>query len=261
MKPRILGILIILYIAALNIPYTLLAINFDYDNVLREPAGEVLTKFAAGGSSLVLTWFAFGMGALLFVPLAGLIRRVFSKDEVSFLAETTTAGILSGVLQAFGLMRWAFVIPIIAATYSKPESTPVMKEAALMAYSVLNQYGGVVVGEHLGQMLLCFWTFGISRAILITNRFSRLLGWFGMLSCALWLGAQLELISTTVPELPVVEVVPVAFILWQVWLLSFGIILINNGKPAKLLNRPVHPRLSAGAGSVEFVENAFDAFS
>lgn len=231
MKPQLIGTLLILFICALNIPYTLLAMNFDYDDVLREPAGEVLTKFAAGGSSLVLTWFAFGLGALLFVPLAGLIRRVFPADETPFLAEATTAGILSGLLQGFGLMRWAFVIPGIAATYTNPESSPVMKEAALMAYTVVHQYGGVVVGEHLGQLMLCFWTFGISRAILTTNRFPKLLGWLGFVSCALWLGAQLELISTTVPELPVIELVPFAFILWQVWLLSFGIVLLINRRP------------------------------
>lgn len=49
-----------------NIPYAALIALFDYDDVLRRPAGEVLELFHAGGSPLVLAWWTFGLSALGF---------------------------------------------------------------------------------------------------------------------------------------------------------------------------------------------------
>jgi hypothetical protein len=65
---RITGLLVISLVILLNIPYTLLIQNFEYDAILRKPVGYVLTQFQAGGVGLILTWFSFGVAALLFIP-------------------------------------------------------------------------------------------------------------------------------------------------------------------------------------------------
>jgi hypothetical protein len=70
----IAGLLLIAVPLAFNVAFGLLAARFDYPDVLREPTGEVLAKFRAGGTPLVLTWWAFALTALLMVPVPYLAR-------------------------------------------------------------------------------------------------------------------------------------------------------------------------------------------
>ena len=49
------GLLLVVLPVAYNLLFTLLARSFDYPDVLRQPTVEVLERFAAGGSRLVLT--------------------------------------------------------------------------------------------------------------------------------------------------------------------------------------------------------------
>ena len=74
------GILLILTPVAFNALFTLLAVTFEYPDILREPPGYVLRRFDAGGTGLVATWYAFTLTAVLFVPLAVLVHRVFSRE-------------------------------------------------------------------------------------------------------------------------------------------------------------------------------------
>ena len=58
---------------AYNLLYTLLARSFDYPDILRQPTGQVLARFTAGGIRLVLTWWGFGMSAVLLAPTVVLV--------------------------------------------------------------------------------------------------------------------------------------------------------------------------------------------
>jgi hypothetical protein len=49
--------------------FALLAARFDYPDILREPTADVLAKFRAAGTPLVLLWWAFALTAL--IPFAG----------------------------------------------------------------------------------------------------------------------------------------------------------------------------------------------
>src|SRR3954469_7847173 len=53
-----------------NVGFTLLAQRFEYPDVLRRPTHEVLERFRAGGSALILIWWAFSLSAVLFTALA-----------------------------------------------------------------------------------------------------------------------------------------------------------------------------------------------
>ena len=48
------GLLLLLMPVAYNGLYTLLARSFDYPDILRQPTVQMLERFAAGGSRLVL---------------------------------------------------------------------------------------------------------------------------------------------------------------------------------------------------------------
>ena len=67
---RAIGAVFIAFAVAFNIPYTWLGMNFGYPGILRQPAGVVLTRFAEGGTPVILAWASFALAALLFAPLA-----------------------------------------------------------------------------------------------------------------------------------------------------------------------------------------------
>ena len=54
MQRTLLGAAALSLAIAFNLPFALLASSFDYPDILRRPAGEVLDAFAAGGAPLIL---------------------------------------------------------------------------------------------------------------------------------------------------------------------------------------------------------------
>jgi hypothetical protein len=138
-----------------NIPFALLAQSYDYPDVLRRPAGEALDMFAAGGASLIMTWHGFALSALALAPVAIALsltpERVANRPALSIGA--AIIGALASLAQAIGLWRWVFVIPSLARVHADPTASADAKLAAERAFEVLNQYGGVAIGEHLGQWL------------------------------------------------------------------------------------------------------------
>ena len=51
------GILLIIVTLAFNGFFTLLAINYEYPDILRFPTSYILEQYHAGGSSLTLQWY------------------------------------------------------------------------------------------------------------------------------------------------------------------------------------------------------------
>jgi hypothetical protein len=234
---RTTGALFILLSVLVNVPYVLLIQNFEYDDILRKPTEYVLTQFHAGGTGLILTWFVFALAALLFIPVSVLLQKVLGREDTPYLAAATFMGVLSGILQAVGLMRWVFVIPILAKLYVDPKTSETTREAISVVYQAVHQYGGVIIGEQLGQLLLIGWTLGVSVAMVRSpyggrfapsSFFKPWVGWVGLVTVPLMLLGQSELLATVIPSTPVLETTPVGFMLWEVWLLLTGVFLLRG---------------------------------
>jgi hypothetical protein len=151
----VVGLGAIAFAILFNVPFSILGATFEYPDILRQPAGEVLDRFAAGGNGLILTWHSFAWIAILLVPLSfGLALTGGRAARMPALAiGAAIAGSLAGLAQAIGLWRWVFVIPGLARSHADAATAPEVKLAAEQAFALLNQYGGVAVGEHIGQLL------------------------------------------------------------------------------------------------------------
>lgn len=149
-----------------NLPFARLAAIYDYPDILRRPAGEALTRFAAGGPGLILTWHAFALAALALAPLAVALAvtpgRIATRPGLAIGA--AVFGVTAGVMQAVGLWRWVFVVPSLARAHAASDATPEARAAAERAFEVLNLYGGVAIGEHLGQLLTALFVLCLSAA-------------------------------------------------------------------------------------------------
>lgn len=142
-----------------NVPFAILGATFEYPDVLRRPAGEVLDLFAHGGTPLILTWHAFALCALALAPLAfalALTRKRVSEAP-GLAIGAAIAGALSALAQAIGLWRWVFVVPGLARVHTDAAASEEAKRAAEQTFDLINQYGGVAIGEHLGQLLLALF--------------------------------------------------------------------------------------------------------
>ncbi|MFN8349310.1 MAG: DUF4386 domain-containing protein [Spirosomataceae bacterium] len=218
---KIIGILLIIGALALFVPYTLLTITFDYPNILREDTGVILTRFHAGGSSLIWTWFAF---ALVGLPLLGayvLLGQQLEK-KVWFVRLATIVGAIGLVVQMIGLLRWTFVVPVLANNFVN--GNEMMKAASKVAFQVVHQYGGVVLGEHLGQLFTIFWTILMSIAFQKLKLFPKWLLGMGYVASGIYLSAQAELFATVMPDVPVWDLAGfLGSTLWLIWLVIIGL--------------------------------------
>lgn len=59
--------------------FTLLQVNFEYPDILREPAVYVMEQFMTGGSALIANWYVMVLAAMLFVPVAVLLHPYLAK--------------------------------------------------------------------------------------------------------------------------------------------------------------------------------------
>lgn len=159
-----LGIATIALALGFNLPYVQLSLIFDYPDILRRPAGAVLTRFADGGAALILTWHAFAWMALLLVPVSIFLSLTPRNRNLSADLSIAAAifGALAGTMQAVGLWRWVFAVPGLARVYVDPASSEMARQSAASAFDMLNTFGGIAIGEHLGQWLTTFFVLSLS---------------------------------------------------------------------------------------------------
>ena len=232
------GLVLIAFLLLANIAYASLITLFGYDDVLREPVSVVLARYAAGGPALVLAWAGFAWSTLIFVLGAGLLGRTLAEDHGQRVWLATAAGAASGLIQAVGLLRWVFVGPGLGAGYVAPGARDSDRAAITQIYNALNQYGGVALGEHLGQILLVAWSLGIIAACWRIGGLLRGTSVLGLISMPLWILGQTELFATVVPHLRVFEVTPLAFMIWMVWVLALAVALMIQKPLAQSSVRP-----------------------
>lgn len=159
MQRTLLGTAALLLAIGYNLPFAGLAAQFDYPDILRRPPGAVLDAFAAGGPMLVMTWYAFALSAvalILFAPALALGTADWARRP-GLAVGAALVGALAGLAQAVGLLRWVFAIPGLAAAHADPGTDAATRAALEVGFALLNQWGGVAVGEHLGQILTVVW--------------------------------------------------------------------------------------------------------
>jgi hypothetical protein len=220
------AVLLIAVPVAFNVTFTLLARSFSYPDILREPAGTILARFSAGGAPLVVRWWAFALTALMMVPVVALVSSLFVDGPLRTLAFAT--GLVSALVQTLGLMRWPFVVPLLARRYVDPRATQGQRESAELVFDALHRYLGVGVGEHLGYLFTGSWTILTGVLILGSSAFPALLGWLAIpIGIALLIGA-LEFVGPNEPAGWTIaeRVTPIAYIAWSVWLIAFGVVLL-----------------------------------
>lgn len=227
-KEVLAGIVLIVLPVAYNGLYTLLARSFDYPDILRRPTAEVLERFTAGGSRLILTWWAFAMSAVLLAPTAVLVSAALADADPTLLAVATAIGLLAALVQFLGLIRWPLAVPHLAREMADPASSDSKKDAVNVIFQTLNRYLGVAVGEHLGYMFTGLWTALVGIAVIQSDLLPAAFGVIGLVLAPLFLVGSMEFVGANEKEgwKLAGTLVPIAYVGWSLWLLAVGVALL-----------------------------------
>jgi hypothetical protein len=222
---RTTGALFAIGAVAFGVSASVLSATFDWPDILRENADVVLPAFAAGGDTLIWTWFATAWTyAILAVPLL-LLPRVLGRSDDAVLRAATAIGAASVAFSLIGFLRWVFVVPALARSWT--DGGEVTRAAVEAAWLAQHQFGGALLGEHLGQVLAIAWAITLSVIVLRSRVLPRWLGVSGIVTSLLYLLSQGDVLSTALPAFPVLEAAGlVGSTGWGLWVAALGITLI-----------------------------------
>jgi hypothetical protein len=215
---------------------TVLSSTFDWPDILREPPDVVLSAFVAGGPGLVWTWFATAWTyGLLAVPILLLPTALGRRDDPA-LRVATAVGAASVLLSLVGFLRWVFVVPPLADSYVAGDA--VTRAAVDAAWTAQHQFGGALLGEHLGQLLVIAWSATISVTVLRTRVLPRWLGVSGLAVSALYLLNQGDILATAIPGFPVWDLAGLLGSTgWGLWVVALGATLLLGRRPREAATR------------------------
>jgi Domain of unknown function (DUF4386) len=222
---RTTGILFVGGALSFGAAATVLSSTFNWPDILREPAEVVLPAFVDGGTSLVWIWFATAWTyAIIAVPILLLPAALSRRDDVALRA-ATFVGATSVVLSLVGFLRWVFVVPPLARSYVEGDATT--KSAVEAAWTAQHQFGGALVGEHLGELLVIGWSLTLCVIILRTRVLPRSLGISGLVVSVLYLLNQGDILATAVPGFPVWELAGLLGSTgWGLWVAALGVVIL-----------------------------------
>ena len=216
------ALLLIVVPIAFNATFFLLQKAFAYPDILRQPTEIILRRFQEGGAPLRRLWYVFTLSAVLFTPVPVLVHLVFGPDAPWYLVVGTVIGVLAGVVQFLGLIRWPFLVPSLAEIYTDPKSTQATRDSAAVTFQAFHRYAGVAIGEHLGYIFTSVWTTLLCIAIIKSAHVHPLFGWLGILPAIGVLAGVFE--ETGFKAAGMVNAM--SYILWSVWLIAFGAALL-----------------------------------
>jgi hypothetical protein len=220
------AILLIAVPIAFNLAFFELGRTFDYPNILREPADEILRRFTAGGTPLLLRWQAMLVSALAMLPLVALLAVAIPANP-ALAVSAAVIGSAAALVQVLGLVRWPFAVPELARRHAEAEGpdAAATRQTIEVVFATLHRLLGVGIGEHLGYLLTGLWTVLVSAAILSTSVVWPWLGWIGLpIGAALLIGSLEFVGSNEKTGWPLAgTIVPIAYIAWSLWLVAMGI--------------------------------------
>jgi len=223
------AVLLIAVPIALNLAFFELGRTFDYPNVLRREPDEILRRFSAGGSGLLLRWQALLVSALAMLPLVALLAVALAASP-ALTVVSIVVGTGAALVQTLGLVRWPFAVPELARRYAAAEGpdAAATRRTIEIVFATSHRLLGVGIGEHLGYLLTGLWTLLIAASVLSTVVLPGWLGFIGLpIGVALLIGS-LEFVGPNEKDgwSLASTIVPIAYIAWSLWLMALGVFLL-----------------------------------
>jgi len=201
-----------------NVAFTVLAVVFDYPDVLQRPAGEVLASFRASQLTVTVGFLGLALGAAMLAPVAVGVGRLSGSRAMRW---AVPVGVAAAVVQVVGLLRWPLLVPGWAAAAAGPDPA-----GATEAFGVAHRVLGTLIGETGGYLLTAAWT-GLVLAALGTAFAGRLFVALGAVSTVLVLVGVLTPLGIPLVDPDLLDRANfVGYVLWSGWLVVFAVVLL-----------------------------------
>ena len=236
MNRKLTAALLVTAAVATNAAFTALGTVFDYPDILKQPADDVLAAFRASQGA-VTGWFAvMALSAALFAPIAIGVGRLSARRTMGL---AVPVGVAAAAVQVIGLLRWPLLVPGYAADATSPDAT--VAAAARDSFTTAHRLLGTVVGETFGYSLTAAWTLLVLVAV-----GGRIAGrWFtvaGVVSAGLVLAGVMSPL-----DLPVIDLANLAgYVLWSAWLIALAVLVVRD---------PLDTRLTTPASTLSDVRS------
>jgi hypothetical protein len=228
MRSRTTPVLLVLYALINSVVAVLLGGAFDWPAILDESAAVVLPAFAAQQDTIVAGFYLMTIASVLLVPIALALRP--DTDGTGARA-VITFGVVSGVVQTLGWIRWPVVVPALSDAWAAAPEGSVRREVVAGTFDALNLYAGGALGEHLGWLFQGLWAVGVAWWLLhATARGDRLLGGAGLALSGLWAAAfLLPALDPALADGPLGTAGFTAYGLWFGWLVALAVRVRRRG--------------------------------
>jgi hypothetical protein len=106
------------------------------------------------------------------------------------------------------------------------------------AWTAQHQFGGALLGEHIGQLLVLGWSVTVAVMIVRSRVLPTWVGWAGLVASGLYLLNQGDILATAVPGFPVWDLAGlIGSTAWALWVIALGVTLLRRHTVAGHRNR------------------------
>lgn len=175
---KVTGILFILFFVLIIVGNTVLAISFNFPDILRESAADRFTLFRENQGTIVPAYYAMGLTSIIQIFMAVMMYQLTKTGKAIHLA-ALVAGITSGIFQILGFFRWVILIPMLSDAVASQE---IALETIFFLEKFANSYMGMTVGEHLGTSFTGLWLILLGVSFLKNKTYDVKLVWLGLIS-------------------------------------------------------------------------------
>lgn len=223
---RAAAVAILAHVFLLYAAFTLLAIVFQFPEVLRRPAAERLDLFLRTMSVVRPAYWVLALTGFTQIAVAILLFQALPGRGRTLPLFGLVFGACAGVLQTMGFIRWAILVPYLARAMSDPTVPDLTRQAIALVEGSFNRYAGMAIGEHTANLCLSVWTLTLAMVMRRAPLFDQRLGAVGVPLAAGAFLLALEQLDIGVPALG--HAVNVAFPAWIVWLVVIATSLLRT---------------------------------
>jgi hypothetical protein len=217
---------IFVHVIALFVSFTVLASVFEFPDILRQTAPYRLNLYREGQAIIQPTYWILALTGFTQIAMAVFLFRSFRNRDTTVLTFALLFGVLTGILQTLGFIRWAILIPYLAEQMAAPTATATTREVISLIEGAFNRYAGMAVGEHTANICLGLWTLLLSIAMLRGPLFDPRIAWVGILLSPLAFVLALGQLGFSGWVLDLIT--DFGFPAWAVWLIVIAVSLLRT---------------------------------
>ena len=222
---RLAGILCILSVVGFFLPFSILLAVLHFTD---QPADIAFPLFRQQSTTILLSYYVLAWSGLLLIATVLMFYRLLASRALFLLGFATVCGVLGGLMQTIGDLRWPFLLPTLATTYFDSGTSQATRSAVVIVFQAVDQFAGVELSEHLYYLFIGAWTLIIGWYLLRSLRSQSWLAWLGIISGCGLLISSIEQFDWPVIGSALLVIVLLSRILWGIWLLSMATLLLRT---------------------------------